>query len=115
MPNTNPQAIAVANGKLRPAADRMGQLYNLAKALQAEYQAEDWGTLFPDDTEIIVDGSATDGRAPITNREVRAFMLNVISPFLTDMEATQAVGSIPSAANGKRNLVLKIAVNPERY
>ena len=36
MPNTNPQAVRVTNEKIRPAADRFGQLYNYLKALQAE-------------------------------------------------------------------------------
>lgn len=115
MPNANPQAVTVANGKLRPLSDKFGQLYNLCKALQAEYLAENWGALYPDDTELMVDGSETDGRAPVTNRELRTLMLNVVGPFITDFEANVALGSIPAAANAKRNLVLKIAVNPERY
>jgi hypothetical protein len=105
MPNTNPQAILIANEKIRPLADRFGQLYNLCKALQAEYVAEDWGTLFPADSEIIVDGSAQDGRAQITNNEARTFMLTVASGLITTMEAS---------SNLQRNLTLKIAVNPEK-
>jgi hypothetical protein len=105
MPNTNPQAISVANNKIRPAADRIGQLYNLFKALQAEYAADNWGVLFPADNEIIVDGSEIDGRTPITNNDVRTFILTVAAGFITTMEAS---------ANAQRNNILKIAVNPER-
>ena len=103
MPNTNPQAIRIANDNIRPAADRFGQLYNLMKAYQAEAVAEDWLALFPANSEIIEDGSATDGRAPITNQEVRDFIQTVITPYINFMEANSFV---------LRNLTLKIAVNP---
>jgi hypothetical protein len=105
VPNTNPQAIAVANGKIRVAADRMGQLYNFYKALQAEGTAEGWLTLFPADAEVVVDGAAADGRAVISNQEVRDFIADVTA-FITWIEAN---------GNLIRNRALKIAVNPERY
>ncbi len=105
MPNTNPQAVAIANTKIRPAADKFGALYNYLKALQAEAQAEGWAALFPADGEVIVDGSATDGRAPITNADVSAF-ITLAGAYITFME---------QSANANRNLALKIAVNPERF
>lgn len=104
MPNTNPQAIRIANEKLRPAADKFGQLYNYAKMLQAEYTAENWVALFPNDAEAISDGSATDGRTQITNADVVAFM-NGLGTLITTVEATSML---------MRNNILKIAVNPER-
>lgn len=104
MPNTNPQAVRIANDKIRPAADRIGQLYNHLKALQAEAQAEGWVAMFPADVELVVDGSAVDGRAPITNTDVSQF-ITLAGAFLTFME---------QSANANRNLALKIAVNPER-
>jgi hypothetical protein len=103
MPNTNPQAIAVANGKIRPCADRFGQLYNYCKALQAEAQAEGWTAMFPNDAQQIMDGSDTDGRAIILNSDVFAFITDVTT-FITNMEA---------ASNAIRNRALKIAVNPQ--
>lgn len=105
MPNTNPQAVRIANEKIRPAADAMGGLYNLMKAYQAEAAAENWTALFPNDAELIVDGSATDGRTPITNGDVAAFMA-MVGTYLTYME---------QSANANRNLALKIAVNPEAF
>ena len=105
MPNTNPQAIAVANGKMRPLADKFGQLYNLCKALAKKDTAESWGTLFPNNAELLVDGSAEDGRAPITNADIFA-LRSVVGTFVTYMEQS-------TFAN--RNLVLRIAVNPEKY
>jgi hypothetical protein len=104
MPNTNPQAIRVANEKLRVLADRFGQVYNACKMAQDEYTAENWAALFPNDAEVIADGSATDGRTPITNADVVAFM-TAVGAFITWMEAT---------SNARRNNILKIAVNPER-
>ncbi len=107
MPNTNPQAVRVANEKMRILADRAGQLFNLAKAMQAEGAAENWPTLFPlaaQASEPIEDGSATDGRAVITNQDVR--------DFITDI--TAIVNFFEANSNAVRNRVLKIAVNPER-
>jgi hypothetical protein len=106
MPNTNPQAISICNDKIRPLADRVGQLYNLCKALQAEAVAEGWAAMFTGGSgNIIVDGSATDGRAIITDADVAAFITD-ISSFITDMEA---------ASNARRNRALKIAVNPQQF
>lgn len=105
MPNTNPQAIRVANEKMRPLADRFGQLYNLCKAYQAEATAEGWTAMFPANTEAIDDGADVDGRTIVTNQDIASF-ISVVSSFINYMDAT-------SFAN--RNLTLKIAVNPERY
>ncbi|HZI93575.1 MAG TPA: hypothetical protein VFE84_05000 [Patescibacteria group bacterium] len=104
MPNTNPQALLVCNSKIRPCADRFGQLYNYCKALQAEAQAEGWAALFPSDANQIMDGSDIDGRSILLNSDVNAFITDVTT-FITNMEAS---------ANAIRNRALKIAVNPER-
>jgi len=104
MPNTNPQAIKISNEKMRPLADRFGQLYNLCKALQADAQANGWTALFPNDANVIVDGSEVDGRNVLLNSDINAF-ISMVSTFLTYME---------QASNANRNMTLKIAVNPER-
>lgn len=104
MPNTNPQAILIANSKIRPSADRFGKAYNYVKALQAEATAENWlASYFPADSQLLVDGSETDGRTPITNQDVRDFV-TLVGAFITFME---------QSSNANRNLTLKIAVNPE--
>jgi hypothetical protein len=103
MPNLNPQAVTIANTKIRPLADRMAQLYTAIKTAQIEYTAEGWGSLFPNDSEVIVDGSATDGRTPITNADVRSFMLTDAVAFLTALEAS---------SNAGRDRVHKISPNP---
>lgn len=105
MANTNPQAIKIANEKIRPLADRMAQLYNALKSAQIEYTAEGWGPLFPATADVVEDGSATDGRTPIINTDVRSFMLTDVVAFLNALEAS---------ANAGRDRVFKIAPNPER-
>lgn len=105
MPNSNPQAVRIANEKIRPLTDKMAGLYDALKSAQIEFTAENWTELFPNDAEVIVDGSATDGRTPITNAEVRAFMLTDAVAFLTALEAS---------SNAGRNRVFKIATNPTR-
>jgi hypothetical protein len=104
MANASPQAIRICNEKLRPLADRMGQLYNFSKSLQAEAQAEGWTALFPADGQAISDGADVDGRAQITNTDIST-LITLAGSFITFME---------QSANANRNLVLKVAVNPER-
>lgn len=105
MANTNPQAVFICNSKIRTLCDRLGQLYNLAKALQAEAAAENWGALFAGGAgNTIMDGSDVDGRAPITDADVVA-VNTLITAYVTFME---------QSANANRNLVLKVAVQPEK-
>jgi len=104
MPNSNPQAVFIANNKLRPLADKFGQIYNLCKSLQAEATAENWTALFPNDAQQVMDGSDIDGRTICLNSDFSTLM-GIVTTFLTYMEAT---------SNANRNNVLKIAVNPEK-
>ncbi len=105
MANTNPQAVRICNEKIRTLADKAGQFYNLCKAYQAEAQAEGWPTMFTGGAaNVISDGAAEDGRAVITDADVASF-ITFIGSQITAYEA---------ASNANRNLVLKIAVNPER-
>lgn len=103
MPNSNPQAVRIANEKIRVLADAMAGLYNAFKSAQIEFTAEGWGSLFPNDSEVIVDGSAQDGRTPITNAEIRSFMLTDAVAFLNALEAS---------SNAGRDRVFKLAPNP---
>jgi inhibitor of KinA sporulation pathway (predicted exonuclease) len=105
MPNTNPQAVFISNTKIRPLADRFGQVYNLAKSIQAEAAAENWGSLFAGGAgNTIMDGSETDGRTQITDADVVSIN-TFVTAYVTFME---------QASNANRNLILKVAVNPER-
>lgn len=105
MANTNPQAVLVANTKVRPAADRFGQLYNFMKALSTQSTAGGWLSLFPNDATLIGDGSDIDGRTPITNADIRAF-ITLAGTFITYME---------QSASANLLLTTKISVNAEHF
>lgn len=104
MPNTNPEAIRVANERIRLLADRIMQLYNHMKVLQIQATDQGWLVLFPADNEVIEDGSAIDGRQSVTNQIVRDLLLDVAA-YITDMETN---------GNARRNKASIISVNPER-
>lgn len=104
MANTNPQAIVTCDTKLRPLADRFGQLYNVCKALQAEGAANGWAALFPNDATVIGDSAATDGRPIITNADIFA-LIAIVTTFVNYMEAS---------SNANRNLAMKIGPNTAR-
>ena len=71
MANTNPQAVRIVNDIIRPNCDRYAGL-TAALTLTLEHgSVQDWMSLFPDDDEVIADGSDLDGRKPLTNRQVR--------------------------------------------
>lgn len=72
MPNTNPQVVSFSNTRVRPIADRLFSLRIEAHALLDEYNAGDIGTKINDAGagELIVDGSAVDGRTPITGGDI---------------------------------------------
>ncbi len=104
--NTSPQAVLVANTKVRPACDRILQTYFYMKSLQAEYTAQNWAALFPsgDPTGEIIDGARTDGRTIVTNTDINA-VITALGAFITFMEAT---------TNQQLNRFLKPSVNGER-
>lgn len=106
MPNTNPQAILIGNTKIRIAADKLMQAYNYFKILQAEATAEGWlANYFPNNAEVLEDGSTQDGRVPITNQEIRDFTADITS-FINFIEAN---------SNTVRNRALKISVNSDKF
>lgn len=103
--NTNPQAILVSNTKVRPACDKILQIYFIMKSLQSQFTAQSWSALFPsaDPTGEVKDGASLDGRPVVTNQNVQD-IFTALSAFLTHMEAT---------SNLNLNRYLKAAVNPE--
>jgi hypothetical protein len=104
--NTTPEAVTVGNTKIRPAADLILQIYYKMKILQALYTSQNWAALFPsgDPTGVLIDGSAQDGRNPITNANVND-VITALGAFLAFMEAT---------SNQQLTRFLTVAVNPER-
>lgn len=73
----NPEAVRFANEKVRPVADRYAQLYWAAKILLTEWDASNIGALIPNTSEVIDDGSAEDGRTPITGAMVNGLKANL--------------------------------------
>ncbi len=82
MPNTNPQAIAIANNQGRPSADVILSAIQTARNFDANYGALSGDAIFPNDAELIEDGSAVDGRPRVQNQEVRA-LRNLCQSLLT--------------------------------
>lgn len=97
----DPTAVKFANETIRPAADRLVQLYWLAKNAQQQFTAKGLAALIPNDTSLVVDGAATDGRTPITGFDVNV-VLSYLGAFVTAMEATSSL---------ELNQVGKVAVN----
>lgn len=100
---TNPQAVLYCNTVIRPLADRMTQLYYEIVSAEAAFTAQGLNSIIPNDgTAQVVDGSATDGRSPITGADVNILLSNA--------------GSISNGFTANTNLVLnqtlKVAVNP---
>lgn len=98
---TDPTAVKFANEKIRPTADLMGSLYFTAKALVAEWNATGMSAKITNTADNIVDGSATDGRNPMTGAQATAIVTRA-QEVIADYEAT---------SNAKLNTVLVPAVN----
>src|SRR5688572_14166812 len=99
---TNPEAVAFSNTRIRPAADRLAQLYYWAKLVVQEWNATGMATLIPNQTtETMVDGAATDGRHVITGAKATSIITR-LQEFITDYEQT---------SNAKLNTVLAVSVH----
>lgn len=101
---TNPQAVRFANEVIRPLADAYAQLYFRTQAVAAEWAAQNIGALIPNTPDVVVDGSALDGRPQITGTDVNLFAAQAVA-FIADADANGKV---------KLNTMLRIAVNPVR-
>jgi len=99
---TDPQAVRFCNEKIRSAADNLAQAYNHANRVVNEWTSFGGVALIPNDAgEDVIDGSATDGRPPITGADVNN-IINRLSERLTDYEA---------GGNAKLNTILRVAPN----
>jgi hypothetical protein len=98
---TNPEAVRLTNEMVRTVADKAVRYYYAAKAILNEWAATDMGTKIPNTSDVIVDGSATDGRHPITGANVNGLMSH-LQAMVDDLEAN---------GNLKLNILLGIEVN----
>lgn len=101
---TNPEAVKFCNEKVRTAADKLAQLYYTAKSVSQEWTANNLGAIIAyDNMDLVVDGSAQDGRHPISGSDVNGLM-NRLNEIVADMEASNSA---------KLNTVLAVATQTE--
>lgn len=102
------RAIRISNERIRVAADRIAQTYNLCRIYLAlaSPTVENWPALFDsfNAKDPLPDGSDVDGRMSITPESIKA-LLATMQDFVDFMDANTFAF---------RDLVFKIAVNPER-
>ena len=101
MANTNPQVITFCNAHARPMADSMASNYWTAKKIITEWNSLNLAALILNDGTLIEDGSATDGRSPITGQMVTSIIVR----------ATEIVTDYEAAGNAKLNTISQVAVN----
>ncbi len=109
MANTNAQAVAWANQRARPLADLLVSTYLTCKAFVQQWTAQGVATVIPNDSTLIADGSAVDGRAPMTDAQV-----NILFAHAGDLIAyfEGATGApVNNASLQNLNQCLAVAVN----
>lgn len=97
----DPNAVRFANTRIRPMADRLAQLYYLAVLFSDEFKALGLDTIFLKNPDSVSDGSATDGRPPITGTDVN----NIITLAIAFKDLMEANSKEPL------NQVLRVGVN----
>lgn len=98
---TDPQSILFANQKVRPLSDQISQFYYRAKSVLQQYNSTALLTTITNDSSVVMDGSATDGRTVLTGQDI-VTMLSLCQGIVTNFEAS---------ANLQLNQITKPAVN----
>lgn len=99
---TDPQAVRFCNERVRVAADKLAQAYNLANQVIDEWTAHGGVALIPNTSDPVIDGSATDGRPPIVGSDAS----NIIN------RLTEIVADFEDSGGAKLNTILAVSVNP---
>lgn len=89
MANTNAQAITFDNQLARPYANEAYRLYLAAKNLSNQWNAQSVSSVIPNDSTVISDGAAADGRPTATNAQVTN-MVTRAQEVVADMEANSS-------------------------
>lgn len=97
----NPQAISFVNQKARPMADTMAQLYLTSKSIVAFWNANSVSAVVPNDSTVILDGAATDGRQIVTGQAITAIVT----------EAMAVISHYEASTNAVLNQIEAVAVN----
>jgi hypothetical protein len=100
---TDPEAIKFSNELIRPMADDFAQRYYQCKRIVNEWNAKSMSAKIPNNANVIIDGSATDGRHVITGVMATAIITRA-QEHIADYEAT---------SQAKLNTVLMVAVHGE--
>ena len=74
MANTNAQAVSFSNQKIRPMADLLYTVYQTAKSVVQQWNSQSVATVIPNDSTVISDGAASDGRNQITDAQATAII-----------------------------------------
>ena len=98
---TNAEAVRFSNEKIRVAANKLNAAYKFANEVLAEWTANGGTSMIANAADTIVDGSATDGRHPITGADANN-IINRLTELKTDYEETGAA---------KLNTILSVATN----
>lgn len=98
---TDPAAVRFSNEKVRVAADKFAQAYYFAIEAINEWNATGMSSKITNTADPIIDGSAIDGRNPITGSDATNVITRLMEN-ITDYEA---------ASNAKLNTVIKVAVH----
>lgn len=77
MPNSNPQAVLFANTYARQGANLAVTNYLTMKRILEVWDGDTISNVIPNDANLLVDGSATDGRPPITNAQITVEISNM--------------------------------------
>jgi len=100
---TNAEAVKFCNEKVRVAADKLAQAYHFAQQVTAEWTANNMASVLPNQADDVIDGSATDGRHPITGIDANN-IINRLNELIADYEAD---------SSAKLNTILGVAVNAD--
>ncbi len=99
---TNAEAVKFCNEEVRRFNDMTVAHYRTAKQISADYTAKGMSAILgATGSDVIVDGAATDGRAPMTVQDVN----NVIA------RANEKISDFEANTNLKLNQANAVAVN----
>jgi len=98
---TDPEAIRFCNDRIRVAVNRLNSAYRFAAETRDEFLANSMGEMLPNTADLVVDGSATDGRHPITGVNVNE-VIALLVEYLNNLEAN---------SNAKLHQILNVATN----
>jgi len=102
---TDPLVVNWANGRARPLADRLRAAYDALASYQEDYAAQGIGAAISaaGGSNLIADGSETDGRSRISGNTLVNFKA-ALDQIDTAMASTSVAG-VGTTANAQVNLI----------